>query len=62
MVEIVFQTPTSCGFAVDIHYVMRAQDPGFYFFLAGRELSAHCPGHHFVMYKRMRVRHEARAF
>ena len=36
LIEIAFQNPTSCGFEVDIHYVMRAQDPGFYFFLAGQ--------------------------
>lgn len=34
LVEIKLETPPTCGFQVDFHYVLRASEPGFYFFLA----------------------------
>ena len=34
LVEVKFETPPTCGFQVDFHYVLRADKPGYYFFLA----------------------------
>ena len=40
-VEISFASAPACGFQVDIHYVLRAQEAGFYFYFAVNRTGNH---------------------